>query len=99
MSVKDNLNAKRTVRRRVTKGLQQIFACVCISAVNRLLASRQNNRAGRILNHVAERRGSICHCIRSMRNDKAVIHSPVFADHIDDPRPLRGSHVRGINVV
>ena len=98
VAVKDDAYAERPIVRREQKGVRKIGAGVRIARVGGALRAREHDGLIRALNEVGERRGGICHGVRAVRHDKAVVRRIAFLDDAGDLQPVYAVDVGAVQI-
>ena len=78
-------------------GCDEVLLPVRSQLTDRQLRASQNDRFTQILQHEAERRGSICHRVRAMQDDKAVEAVVILSYDAHKPSPMLQTHIAGID--
>ena len=98
LAVKDDMYAAGVGVSRVTEGLQEIVARVGVAFADGDLRACQNDGLLAVLNEIIEHRGGVCHRIRTVCDDEAVVVEILRADITRDLKPIFGAHIGAVEL-
>ena len=97
-AVEYDINAVYIVLHGETQAVQQILFRVCHRRGHRLLRTSEDNRFGRILHKIGQRRCRVGHGVGAVSDDKSVVICEGGFDFQCNTRPVFGLYIGAVDV-